>query len=101
MQSPTREELPLCEQEHAMTSLRDMWSTLNKESFLNLFFEGWDRSDPSEYYHNKWLLFRNSPLQFWCSCDDDKRTILHNQLYGLTRKRKTQTKLPFTTDEVF
>lgn len=57
--------------------LRDYWSRTNKEDFLNDLFAGWDEDDPSEYYHNKWIVFRASPMQFWCGCSDDKRTLLH------------------------
>lgn len=77
-----------------MLSLRDLWSKLNKEDFLNLFFEGWDRSDPSEYYHGKWLLFRNSPLDFFTSSDDDRRAIFTKALHGLSKRRREQTTIP-------
>ena len=63
-----------------MTGLRDMWSRTNKIDFLNTFFSGWDEDDPSEYYHNKWIVFRASPLQFWCSCDSEKQHILHEEI---------------------
>lgn len=73
-----------------MISLRDFWSRTDKYTFLDIFFKGWDTSDPGQYYHDKWLIFRNSPLQFWCSCDDDKRAIFHKVLDGLSKQRNSQ-----------
>lgn len=73
-----------------MSSLRDFWSTTNKVEFLNTFFEGWDKDDPAGYYNDKWLVFRNSPLQFWCSADDDRRALFHEKLLAITTERNSK-----------
>jgi len=76
-----------------MSALRDIWSKLNKQEYLDMIFSGWDEEDPSEYYHNRWIVFRASPIQAWCGLDTEKQHILHvaimqriltiNEKYGL------------------
>lgn len=60
-----------------MSALRDLWSIWNKHDYLGAIFSGWDEEDPSEYYHNQWLVFRASPIQAWCMLDEDRQHILH------------------------
>lgn len=81
-----------------MSSLRDFWSTTNKIDFLNIFFEGWAKDDPRGYYNDKWLIFRNSPLQFWCSADDEKRALLHEKILQITVDRNSRAFQKSITD---
>jgi hypothetical protein len=75
-------------------ALRDFWSLTNKQEYLDLLFSGWDEEDPNEYYHNKWIVFRASPIQAWCGLDDDKQFILTETIAQKIQSRREKYGLP-------
>ena len=67
---------------HFMDKLTSYWWNTTKEDYLNILFPEWIAGDPANYYHDKWMLFSQSPMKAYMGLDDYRRKVLIEVIEG-------------------
>ena len=58
-----------------MAGLRNIRSRVNANEFMTLFCP----DKPFDSYHaDRWTLFRDDPVGFWCNSDSDQQKLLED-----------------------